>query len=261
MTQVNLAAALGEVDQTQIDQLQAQRTQAEQELAANQGEVDALEAQVAEIDAELFVTNQEYQFAKAEYDADRYEFEELQDTDPEEAADRRPEIGAMFQHWLDLGLEVEALTAQRDEGRARIREFTDRIGEIDAQLNELTAETSRLSTQLDDLAPSVVNDYLLNAPLLDFMAPSITVQQVITATIVDDVNFTQVAKMDRCGTCHLAIDRQGYEDYPQPFRTHPNLEAYVGQCLASSRGQVWLHRVPRGDGTVDLVQDLVAHAC
>ena len=115
VTQVNLAAARGEVDQTQVEQLQAQRTQAEQELAANQGEVDALEAQLAEIDAELFVTNQAYQFTKAEYDAERYEFEELQDADPEEAADMRPEIDAMFQHWLDLGLEVEALTAQRDE--------------------------------------------------------------------------------------------------------------------------------------------------
>ena len=230
VTQVNLVAALGEVDQAQVDQLKAQHTQAEQELAANQGEVDALEAQVAEIDAELFVTHQAYQFTKAEYDADRYAFEELQDSDPEGAADRRPEIDAMFLHWLELGLEVEALTAQRDEARNQIREFTGRISEIDSQLTDLTAETSRLSTQLDDLAPSVVNDYLLNAPLLDFMAPTITVRQVITPIIVDDVNFTQVAKMDRCGTCHLAIDREGYEDYPQPFRTHPNLEAYVGSA-------------------------------
>ena len=149
VTQVNLAVAQGQVDQAQVDQLQTQRTQAEQELAGNQGEVDALEAQVAEIAAELFVTNQAYQFTKAEYDADRYAFEELQDSDPEEAADMRPEIDAMFQHWLELGLEVEALTAQRDEARDEIREFTSRIGEIDAQLTELTAETSRLSNQLD----------------------------------------------------------------------------------------------------------------
>ena len=34
--------------------------------------------------------------------------------------------------------------------------------------------------------------------------------------------------MDRCQTCHLAIDRAGYEEYPQPFRTHPSLDVYVG---------------------------------
>ena len=48
--------------------------------------------------------------------------------------------------------------------------------------------------------------------------------------MVEDVNFITVPKMDRCQTCHLAIDRVGYEDYPQPFSTHPNLDAYVGSA-------------------------------
>ena len=60
------------------------------------------------------------------------------------------------------------------------------------------------------------------------MAPTLTVRQVVTPNVVDDVNFARVMKMDRCTTCHLAIDRRGYEKYPQPYRTHPNLSAYVG---------------------------------
>ena len=60
------------------------------------------------------------------------------------------------------------------------------------------------------------------------MAPTLTVRQVVTPNVVDDVNFARVMKMDRCTTCHLAIDRRGYEKYPQPFRTHSNLSAYVG---------------------------------
>ena len=35
------------------------------------------------------------------------------------------------------------------------------------------------------------------------------------------MNFIRVPKMDRCQTCHLAIDKKGYEKYPQPFTTHP----------------------------------------
>lgn len=31
-----------------------------------------------------------------------------------------------------------------------------------------------------------------------------------------------------CRSCHIAIDTAGYEAYPQPFRTHPRLSAYVG---------------------------------
>ena len=92
----------------------------------------------------------------------------------------------------------------------------------------MTAEERRLRKRLDVIAPSAVKDYFLNAPLLDFMAPTLKIQQIILPNVVDDVNFIRVPKMDRCRTCHLAIDRKGYEKYPQPFTTHPNLEQYVG---------------------------------
>ena len=35
-------------------------------------------------------------------------------------------------------------------------------------------------------------------------------------------------RVDRCMTCHMAIDKKGYEDAPEPFRTHPNLDLYLG---------------------------------
>jgi mono/diheme cytochrome c family protein len=73
-----------------------------------------------------------------------------------------------------------------------------------------------------------VKDYFRNAPLVDFMAPTIKVQQIILPNVVDDVNFIRVPKMDRCQTCHLAIDKKGYEKYPQPFTTHPKLEQFLG---------------------------------
>ena len=78
------------------------------------------------------------------------------------------------------------------------------------------------------IAPSAVKDYFRNAPLLDFMAPTLKVQQIILPNVVDDVNFIRVPKMDRCQTCHLAIDKKGYEKYPQPFTTHPESATYLG---------------------------------
>ena len=114
--------------------------------------------------------------------------------------------------------------------RAEIGTFTARVDTIDAQIGALTAESTRLEGLLNDLAPSVIDDYVLNAPLLDFMAPTLKVRQVMTPNILDDVNFTRVPKTDRCMTCHLAIDRAGYEEYPQPYTTHPNLSVYVGSA-------------------------------
>ncbi len=67
-----------------------------------------------------------------------------------------------------------------------------------------------------------------NMPFLDFMDPTIKVEQVVLDNITDDRYFQQVPKVDRCMTCHVFIDKAGYEDQEQPFRTHPNLELMVG---------------------------------
>ena len=230
VTEASLAAAQAQVDQTRVAELRSQLAQAEQEAAASQEQIRALEARLSGVEAELFLANQEHQTTKAVYDAERYEFEERQEADPDLPAEARVEIDEMFRRWLDLGLEVERLTARRDGIREEIARFTSRSVELDTELRALTAETDRLGSRVADLQPSLVEDLILNAPLLDFMAPTITVRQVITPQIVEDVNFTRVAKMDRCTTCHLAIDREGYEDYPQPFRTHSNLDAYVGSA-------------------------------
>ena len=92
------------------------------------------------------------------------------------------------------------------------------------------------------------------------MAPTLKVQQIILPNVVDDVNFIRVPKMDRCQTCHLAIDKKGYEKYPQPFTTHPNLRPVSRRQLAASDRQDRLHRLPRGHGAVGQLPRRRAHA-
>ena len=230
VTQLNLLAAREGVDEQRLEELRSGRAAAEQVLASSQRQVDELDDQLAEIEADLYLANQDYNFQKADYDVARYAFEEHLTEHPEDAAEERPAIDAMYDRWIELGLEVETLTAQRDAVRAQRSEFTSGVSDADAAIGEMTAETTRLEERVAVLEVDLINDYLLNAPLLDFMAPSLTVQQTITENVVDDVNFVRVRKLDRCTTCHLAIDREGYEAYPQPFRTHPNPDTYVGSA-------------------------------
>ena len=67
-----------------------------------------------------------------------------------------------------------------------------------------------------------------NAPFLDWLDPTIKVQQVVLNHISDDRYFQHVPKVDRCMTCHTFINKKGFEDQPNPFKTHPNLELMVG---------------------------------
>src|SRR5919108_451265 len=135
-------------------------------------------------------------------------------------------------------LEYQVTQAQRQQAAQSVDKT--KLAQLQAQLKtgaaaaaqksieDMHTEEQRLTKRLTVLAPSVTKDYFRNAPLLDFMAPTLKVQQIILPNIMDDVNFTKVPKMDRCQTCHLAIDKKGFEKYPQPYRTHPNFDVYLG---------------------------------
>ncbi len=235
VARANLAEAALEVDQARVSELTAQREAAEQQLATNGTQVAELEAQLADLDTALFIATQNFQFTKAHYDVERYAFEARRDTahaegeaDGEVHVDGEEDVLALYERWVEEGLEVERLTAARDDLRDQIGAFREEVDTISDELASLTGEADRLQGLVADLQPSLIDDYLLNAPLVDFMAPTLTVRRTATPNIVDDVNFTRVPKLDSCQTCHLAIDRAGYEDYPQPFQTHPNLDVYIG---------------------------------
>jgi cbb3-type cytochrome oxidase cytochrome c subunit len=63
--------------------------------------------------------------------------------------------------------------------------------------------------------------------VVDFMNPSIKVQQVQLPNLQNDVNFMKIPKVDRCTTCHLASTEKGYDDLKEPFKSHPNLALMV----------------------------------
>ena len=254
VTRATLAQAEQEVDQARVAELTTQRQAAEQQLATRAAQVAEAESQLSEVDTELFIATQSYQTTKAIYDAERYDYEarreEIHAHDPAAEVEGEAEVTALYEEWLRLGLEVESVTATRDGLRQQIAAFREEVTAIADELSSLSGETERLAGRVADLEPSLINDYLLNLPLLDFMAPTITVRQVITPNIVDDVNFTRVPKMDRCETCHLAIDRVGFEEAEQPFRTHPNLDVYVGSASPHPDCHHRVHRLSRGHGAV-----------
>ena len=229
--QVTLAQyrqAAGAVDKGKLAALQAELDAAKKNVSANQKKVDELQAKLADLNIRLDRASKDYQYAKATFDHDRYDFESSVAAKEASAARKGKEVADEQKHLSDLDLQVQTLTAegaaiQKDQGQ-----YTGQVTTISKQIEDMHGEETRLNKVLNAIAPSAAKDYFLNAPLLDFLAPTIKIQQIILPNIVDDVNFIRVPKMDRCQTCHLAIDKKGYEKYPQPFTTHPSLSTYLG---------------------------------
>src|ERR1700704_5483587 len=230
VTQLNLQQAGSAVDRSKLAQLQAQEAAARKNVEANQKKVDELEAKLKEVENKLFRATTALNTMKATYDEHRYDFEATRAADPKSSsAAKKEKIANDEAKQLEiLNLEMEKVLAEKAEVQKDLGQYTGQVASVGKQIDDINAEQNRLRKRLDVIAPSVVKDYFRNAPLLDFMAPTLKVQQIILPNVVDDVNFIRVPKMDRCQTCHLAIDKKGYEKYPQPFTTHPDLATFLG---------------------------------
>ncbi len=87
---------------------------------------------------------------------------------------------------------------------------------------------------------------LRGLPLIDVAAPPTKIQQISLPDLLINYNFKEVPRYDRCTTCHLGIDRPGYDkdakghDMAAVFKSHPFLAD--GATAISPQGQV----VPAG---------------
>ena len=232
VTRQSLQKAVRDVDKNKLAQLQAQEAAARKNVSANQAKVDELQAKQKEVEARLFRATADFQYMKATYDQDRYAFEASRANGDPSAAKKQQLVQEEARRMEELNLAREKTEAEKADIQKQLGQYTGQVATLAKQLDELQAEQTRLNKRLVVIAPSLVKDYFRNAPLLDFMAPTIKVQQIILPNVVDDVNFIRVPKMDRCQTCHLAIDKKGYENRPQPFKTHPNLELFLGGSSA-----------------------------
>ena len=141
------------------------------------------------------------------------------------------------------------LKAKLDQNRALFAASKKKIKELEFTKKQLSQQMDQLRVELiaaqktekslfeevnllrQELAQTDITNpvwAIRNAPFLDWLDPSIKVEQVVLERITDDRYFQHVPKVDRCMTCHTFINQQGFEDQPNPFKTHPNLELMVG---------------------------------
>src|SRR5215831_5714538 len=128
VTRAQYRQARGSIDATKLQSLQAQLRAAEQNAKANQKQVDALQAKLDDVVIRLDRTSRDYQYAKATYDHDRYDFEASRAAG-ESSAKQKGELQADDAKKLhDLDLQVQALTAERNNVQKQLSQYTGGIG-------------------------------------------------------------------------------------------------------------------------------------
>ena len=226
LTRQQIEDSLGKVDAARSQQLDEAIARGKQEERARRVEIAKAQAEADRVNARWYAVDQNYRFTKARIDVARYDYEEAAHQGHKNAEGKLKTLRRLEDQWRDYRVQLEKVIAERDAARAKVADLEKTRLDAEKEQRELFTEKTRLEDKLRKIQPGVTS-IVRNLPILDLANPSLKVNQIITANLQDDVIFTGTPKVDRCTTCHLGIDKKGYEDAGQPFTTHPNMDLYL----------------------------------
>lgn len=232
-----------------LDRLRAQEKELNEKLAAQHDRIRAKQAELARLRVEADRITRDFTMEKATRDEVRSFFEaalvrhNLNEDHPEVRTWRRR---VQNQNRLvdELDLEKQAADAKVAEAERELQQLVGERDELERQINRLLGSKMLLTRRLEQLTNPLVQT-VVNAPILEFAAPTYRVEQIIAYDHHVDVNFTTVPRVDRCITCHIAIDKKDlspeekawrekhgiehieWSKLPQPLRNHPRMDLYV----------------------------------
>ncbi len=226
-TKRDLEQAREAVDQTRWKELQSFLAQAKASLNAKKSEMLVAKKASDEIDARLYVVNSEYQIQKSLFDTAKYQFEEASKNHPGGADKEKARMDKYGQVVAGYNEKLKGIEKEKAQREGQETKLLAKQQEAQDQIAAQTKEISKLAKKLAKVQPSLINS-LRDIPMLDFLAPTLRISQILPEGLTDDYNFVKVPKVDRCTTCHVAIDKVGYQTAKQPFTTHPALDLYLG---------------------------------
>ena len=218
---------------SEYNTLKEELSSSEMQLQTRQNELDDIMNQLTIMEAELYKNNQIYQFAKADLDVLQYDYEKSQfgyskSTDIEKK-------------YLSLKDSVDKYFLIRERSEINIdqvndvrQKITSEINQINSSLKSLAREKNMMQRKLSKVDPEAmtfankIGNIIRDLPVLDFIDPYYEVKQVVINDLEEDLVYMGMPKVDRCVTCHVGIDKKGFEDAPQPYATHPKLDLMVG---------------------------------
>ncbi|MCA9038140.1 MAG: c-type cytochrome, partial [Planctomycetaceae bacterium] len=268
LTQFDLEAAVKEKDLQSVESeaykksirdLEAKVAKAQSKLSDSQAKLDELLAEqdqqtreVDRLEVELKAKNSIRDEARSDYDlavASGAASESLQGL--LEAFDERQAECDETQKILDEAKELVRVTTDS------LKELTADRDSVQAELDKVVGEADRIRVALENIKPtetiSSIKRSMMEWPIIDGFNSHLKVVQDWLPNLHQTLGMTQIARFDRCRTCHLNIDKtaagnvaafpQGSPEaadvhewvaensFPQPFSTHPNHELF---CTASS---------------------------
>lgn len=195
------------------------------------------ENKVSSTKAVNYVNNPEYRKLLKEFDQAQVDLDELAQKRQFIKSDA-DEAYYEYKHSLHLameqGLSEEEAEAKVKNKKQKVQELEDKLKEFDPKIAELTKKVGELKKKKDEYekAGGLTEEELKIAGQLDQLKKKMTEMQLKRPTLMpyqviirDMKPFDMI--VDRCMACHLIIDKPGYEEYENPWKTHPRRDVLL----------------------------------
>jgi mono/diheme cytochrome c family protein len=227
-TEEALKAATKELDGKKLSELNASLAKGEEIVASRKTSIEK-----AEKDLKVVLTKMKAQTIKngvsnGDVSAVNFQYETAQAEHNHKLSEKKLEELTKLKNEFAVGKDnLKAFQAEEKEVRNRLADLNKEVIATQKEIKDITMKVNLLQAAkaTTDINPIFA---IRNMPFLDYLDPTIKIQQIVVNNVTDDRYFRQIPKVDRCITCHTFIDQPGYEKEKQPFRTHPKLDLMVG---------------------------------
>lgn len=214
----------------QLAALDKEMREGQLEIARQRNAYIEAQKNLDEWEGKHYAADQDYRFAKALLDAKRYEYEAAHVQHRPDEHRKEAEYNQLTERVNRLNLRLQQVTRDRDAARARVGVYIAAIQKVEDRRKAITADVELLNKQLESVSAKSKR-MILNAPMLDFIAPTLKIDQVVLNDLFIDMNYMSVPRVDRCQTCHRAIDRPGFESKKEADRLLTELRTKLDKNL------------------------------
>lgn len=213
------------IDQDKLKELKAEEAKSTQNVESKKVEIEKAQERLVEIDKLIYsqnMINGETGSLAAEW---QYKYEQNNGVSGKEifTANAQKQMNK-FKALFDSGKDrLKQLQGEENAVQNSIKAIEKERDEVAKKIKDLVGTKDRLiaaasKTEVDPLW------LLRNAPFINYLDPTVKIQQIVLNNITDDRYFQKTAKVDRCTTCHVFIDQKGFEEQANPYKTHPKLD-------------------------------------
>lgn len=195
--------------------------------------------ELARVKVELGDVSQEQQFAKSRLDAEYYLYKKAEHEEgPEAARKYKAEVDRLERLVASLTAPIGQLDKQRDALEAEMRRAEAPIKDLEEERRKLAADVNRMRERMKEIMV-----FAIQLPVLGFV--SVPKPPEVSQVVIEGLNRSNfgepLQRVERCQTCHVGIERPGFEAEKNPYRTHPAREILLAHHPVEKFGCTTCH--------------------